>query len=203
LILVRHGETPWNREPRFQGGQDIPLSAEGRRQAEKVAQALAGQPVAAVYTSPLGRARETAEIVAKPHRLSVQADEAFREISFGAWEGSTPDEVLARFPEDYRAWRTEPDVVRFPGGEELATAAARVRAGVARLGDRHPVETVVVVSHGVVIRLVVLEALGLSPGRLRAVHASLGGITEIDYEPGFTTVQRMNALQHLEREAER
>jgi broad specificity phosphatase PhoE len=197
LVLIRHGETPWNREPRFQGWKDIALCDEGRLQAEQVAQALAPAPMAAVYSSPLARARETAEIVAKPHRLSVVADEAFREMSFGVWEGLTPDEVVARFPDAHRAWRAEPETVRFPGGEDLATAAARARAGVERLAAAHRGDTIVVVSHGLVIRLIVLDALGLPPARLRAVHATPGGITEIEYQPGFATVQRLNVLQHL------
>jgi len=202
LILVRHGETAWNREPRFQGWIDIALCEEGRVQAEKVAQALAAQTVAAVYSSPLARARETAEILAKPHRVSVVADEAFREMSFGVWEGLTAGEVMAQFPDAHRAWRAEPHTVRFPGGEDLATAAARARAGVERLREAHGDDTVVVVSHGLVIRLIVLEALGVPPARLRAVHATPGGITEIEYRPGFATVYRMNVLQHLERELE-
>jgi broad specificity phosphatase PhoE len=202
VLLIRHGETAWNREPRFQGWKDVGLCDEGRLQAEKVARALAGHQVAAVCSSPLARARETAEILAKPHRLSVAADEAFREISFGVWEGLTPEEVMARFPDAHRAWRTAPETVRFPGGEDLAIATARARAGIERLRESHAGETVIVVSHGIVVRLIVLDALGLPPARLRAVHATPGGITEIEYLAGFATVHRVNVLHHLERDLE-
>ena len=199
VILVRHGETAWNRERRFQGWRDIPLSAEGRLQAEKTARALVACGAAAVYTSPLARARETAEIVAKPHRLGVTADEAFKEMSFGVWESLTVDEARAAFPALYHAWREAPHTVRFDGGEDLATAAARAVAGLARLREAHGGGTVVLVSHGIIVRLIVLDALGLGVERLRAVHATPAGITEIEYRPGWATVHRMNTLSHLEQ----
>ena len=202
LILVCHGETAWNRERRFQGWRDVPLSSDGRAQAEKTARALAESSVTAVYTSPLGRARETAEHIAKPHRLAVTADEAFKEISFGAWEGMTLDEVATRFGGLYAAWRTEPHTVRFPAGEDIAAAGARALGGIARLREAHGGETVVLVSHGVIVRLIVLEALGLAPARLWALHAAPGGVGEIEYRPGGATVHRMNTRWHLEAPGE-
>lgn len=198
LILVRHGTTPWNRERRFQGWRDVPLSAEGRIEAEKTARALAAVEVAAVCTSPLGPARETAEIIAKPHRLAVTADEAFREMSFGAWEGLTVEEVRERFPAPAEAWRAAPETARIPGGEDLAAARARALDGIRRLRETHAGQAAVLVSHGVLARLVVLDALGLPPAGLWAVHATPGGITEIEYRPGWATVHRMNTVQHLE-----
>jgi broad specificity phosphatase PhoE len=198
LILVRHGETAWNRERRFQGWRDVPLSADGRVQAERTARALARSGAARVYTSPLGRARETAAEIAKPSGLGVVADEAFKEISFGAWEGMTLDEVEARFGELHAAWRTEPHRVRFPAGEDLATAGARALGGLARLAAAHAGQTVVLVTHGVIVRLIVLQALGLGPERLWVVHATPAGISEIEYRPDAATVHRMNTLGHLE-----
>jgi phosphoserine phosphatase len=198
LILLRHGETAWNRERRFQGWQDVPLSPEGRVQAERTARALAESGATAVYASPLGRAQETAALIAKPHRLAVTSDAAFQEISFGAWEGLTPDEVQARFGALWAAWRAAPHTVRFPGGEDLATAGARALGGVARLAGSHPGQTVLLVSHGVIVRLIVLDALGLGPERLWAVHAAPGGVSEIEYRAGSATVHRMNTLWHLE-----
>lgn len=177
---------------------DIALSAEGRSQADKTAGALAGIDIAAIYASPLARARETAEIIAKPHRLSVELALAFKEMSFGVWEGLTVDEVSARLPDAYRRWRDEPHTARFPSGGDLLSAGARARDGVEHLRGAHDGETVAVVSHGLMIRLLVLDALGLGPERLRAFRAAPGGITEIDYQPAFTTVQRMNTVQHLE-----
>ena len=116
--------------------------------AEKAGRALAGSGAAAIYTSPLGRARETAEIIAKPHRLWVTADEAFEGVSFGVWEGLTAEEVGRTFSVLHGAWRDAPQTVRFPGGEDLATARARALRGIERLQAAHPQETVVVVGRG-------------------------------------------------------
>src|SRR5688572_11288317 len=100
LFVVRHGETAWARERRYAGSRDVALSEAGRRQCEAVARTLAGSLPAAVYSSPLARARASAEIIAQPHRLGVEIDPAFREMTFGDWEGLTREEVAARFPHD-------------------------------------------------------------------------------------------------------
>ena len=158
LLLIRHGETGASRERRFAGSRDVPLTGFGRRQCEAVAQALAPNAIAAVYASPLERARVSAEIVARPHGLAVRLEPAFREMSFGAWEGLTADEVMARFPEAMAAWRTAPHLTTPPGGESLAAVAARVAAARDELVDVHRGETVVLVAHAIVIRLLVLAA---------------------------------------------
>ena len=198
LIVVRHCETGWNRERRFQGWQDSPLSDHGCAQAGAVSRALAEQKLGAVYASPLGRAVQTAEVIARAHGLSVTPDPAFKEMSFGAWEGLGVDEVRLAFPDDFATWRTEPHRASFGGPETIEDVRARALAGLERLQQAHEGETVVLVSHGVVVRLIVLDALGLPSSRLWAVHAEPAGITEIEYRPGWTTVHRMNTRQHLE-----
>src|SRR5690242_21456292 len=103
LFAVRHGATEYSRDRRFTGSRDVPLTTDGRLQAEAVAQALAGAAVAAVYTSPLERARMCAELVAKPHRLEPRVVPELSEMAFGAWEGLSRDELAARFPRDAEA----------------------------------------------------------------------------------------------------
>src|SRR5438128_9509712 len=178
LFLIRHGETAWSRERRFAGSRDVPLAPEGLRQCEAVASTLASQVVAAVYASPLERARASAEVVARPHRLPVVIEPAFREMAFGEWEGLTRGEVAARFPTDYERWRAAPHLLRIADGETLGEVGARVRAGVGEFLGAHDGETVVLVSHAVVIRLVVLDALGLGPERPWTVDAAPPGLTE-------------------------
>ena len=198
LFAVRHGATEYSRERRFAGSRDVPLTTDGRLQADAVAQALAGAGVAAVYTSPLERARVCAELIAKPHRLEPRVEPDVREMAFGAWEGITREELRGRFPREAEAWRRTPHLVTPPGGETLAAVAARVRGALARLIAAHAGETAVLVSHAIVVRLIVLAALGLGPERLWAVDASPAGITEIEYLGDWATVHRMNTLAHLD-----
>jgi broad specificity phosphatase PhoE len=182
LFALRHGETAWTRERRFSGSRDLPLTPQGERQAQALADVLAAEQVAAVYASPLERARGTAEIIARARRLPVIAEPSLREMAFGDWEGLTRDEVEARWPELFALWRRSPERAVPAGGESLLDVGGRV---------------VVLVSHAIVLRLLVLDALGLGPERLWSIDASPAGLTEIEYLPGWATVHRMNTLAHL------
>jgi probable phosphoglycerate mutase len=198
LIVVRHGETDWAREGRYAGARDVPLNPLGLRQCDATAAALAGRSAAAVYASPLERARTTGEIIAKPHRLEVAVEPVFREMTFGAWEGRTRDEVRAASPDLYRAWLETPHLAALPEGETLAQVHARVVEGLGELRAQHDGATVVLVTHGIVIRLLVLDALGLGPERLWSLEASPAGITELEYEADWATIHRMNTIVHLD-----
>jgi broad specificity phosphatase PhoE len=198
LFAIRHGETDWSRERRFAGSRDIPLAATGRVQSDAVARALAPSGLTGVYASPLERARTSAEVIAKPHRLEVTIEPAFREMAFGAWEGLTRAEAAARFPDEIAVWSVAPQLATPPGGEPLTAVAARVATALHALVERHAGETVALVSHAIVTRLLVLAALGLGPERLWSVDASPGGITEIEYQGAWVTVHRMNTLAHLD-----
>ena len=198
LFVVRHGETAWVRERRFAGSRDIPLTEAGRRQCAAVARALAGSVVAAVYASPLERARTSAELIAKPHDLPVRVAPAFAEMAFGPWEGLTGEEVRTRFPEAWEQWRSAPHLCKLAGGDTLSGVAERVAAGLEELREAHAGQTVVLVSHAIVARVIVLGALGLGLDRLWTLDAAPAGITEIEYEPGWATVHRMNTVAHLE-----
>ena len=137
LLLVRHGETDWNRELRIQGSSDTALNATGRAQALELARDLADVPFDAVYSSDLGRARETAEIVVADRGLDVRLDAALRERNFGSWEGLTRAEIADRFPDlEQHDGETDDDV------------RERVLAAVDRIVAAHPGKEVLVVSHG-------------------------------------------------------
>lgn len=198
LFVVRHGETTWSREHRFAGWRDIPLSPAGLAQCEAVARALAGVGPAAVCASPLERTRTSAEVIARPHRLEVRLDADFREMGFGDWEGLSREEVAARFPDAWEIWRTAPERFVRPGGESLGTVAERVARGLAGLRAAHGERTVILVTHAVVARLLVLSALGLGPERLWTVDAAPAGISELEYRDDWVTLHRMNTLAHLD-----
>src|ERR1700674_421178 len=160
LLILRHGETAWNRERRYQGWTDTPLSPEGLVQAEAAARELKEHTFAAVYSSPLRRALDTAAVIAAPHGLEVETDPAFRDLGFGQWEGLTLDEARARDAVLHADWAKMPHLVSPPNGESLATARERVLAGLERLRAGHADETVCLVAHGIPVRILILEALG-------------------------------------------
>lgn len=151
LIAVRHGETAWNRETRIQGQLDIPLNALGQAQAQRVAQALSGELVHAVYASDLSRARQTAEAIAAGLGLPVRLDAGLRERAFGVFEGLTWAEIESAWPAESQRWRRRDPDFGAPGGEVLQDFYQRCVGSVARLAQRHPGQTVVIVAHGGVL----------------------------------------------------
>lgn len=157
LILVRHGETDWNRHGIWQGTADVPLNARGREQAAALAASLAGVRVDAAYSSPLARARETAERVVEGRSLSVAVHPDLREISYGLWQGKGPAARTRCHPGLERIWRADPWRVRFPGGETLEEVSARACAAVAAIIARHPGEAVLISGHGHLNRLILLH----------------------------------------------
>jgi len=158
IVLVRHGETDWNRERRFQGHADMPLNDTGRQQARELADVLRGEELAAVYTSPLRRASETAEIVAEHLGLETRWLEGLREIDVGDWQGLTVDEVKARFPEGADVdWRSG-----WPNGETHEELGARVIPSLLDLERQHPESRVLGVTHAGPIRVALAVSAGLS-----------------------------------------
>ena len=197
MLLLRHAETDWNRERRFQGWRDVPLSASGREQARSAARLLAATPLTAVWSSPLARARETAALIAAPHTLPVRESDAFKEMGFGTWEGLTREEVQARFPDALAAWAARPHEARWPGAESLAAVRARALGGLEELRQAHKGQTVCLVSHGITSRVLILEALGLGLDRLWSLQVSSTGISELEFGDDWTTLHRMNSRIHL------
>jgi broad specificity phosphatase PhoE len=147
ILMARHGETDWNRERRFQGHADPPLNEAGRQQARELADALAGSGVTAVYSSPLARARQTAETVAEALELPLETHAALREVDVGSWEGLTRDEVEQRFPVGFQRWFVDFGH-GWDDGESYDDLGRRVLAGLLELAARHTNERILVVSHG-------------------------------------------------------
>jgi broad specificity phosphatase PhoE len=158
IALARHGETPYNAERRFQGHLPVPLNERGREQAYELAAVAAQRAWAALWCSPLARARETAEIVGARIGLEPREDARFAETETGDWTDRTFDEVEAEDPERFAAWRRADAGFRFPGGESFAEQLARVDAG---LDDvRRGSLPALVVCHRGVIRLALADARG-------------------------------------------
>ena len=162
-MLVRHGATVLSAEDRFAGASDVPLGEEGRMQAQRLADRLAPDSMAAVYGSPLRRAFETATILAKPHDLRVTLVDDLREIDHGRWEGLRRDEAATRYPEEYAAWEHDPFTFAPTGGEPGQRVMERGLRAFQQIVLAHPGERVLVVSHKATIRLIIAHVLGIDP----------------------------------------
>jgi broad specificity phosphatase PhoE len=164
IFLARHGESDWNVEKRFQGHTDRPLTERGRDQAHALADLVAVEKIDAVYTSPLSRARETAEIVAARAGLEPVALPELREVDTGSWSGLSRADVKARFPEGFARWRSGGS--GWEDGETYEQMAERVIGALRTIAEGHPDGRVLVISHG---------------GPIRAIHAAAEGVAIDDY----------------------
>jgi probable phosphoglycerate mutase len=170
IVLVRHGETDWNRDNRFQGHADPPLNDAGRAQARALAEELRGELFAALYTSPLRRASETAAILGPRLGLEPRAEASLMEVDVGSWSGLTRSEVEERFPVGFARWLEYGH--GWEDGETYDELGGRVVAGLSSLGTRHPDAAVLAVTHGGPIRsaLAAAEGMPFEEAR-RSIHA--------------------------------
>ena len=163
IHLVRHGQTIMNAQVRFRGRLDVPLNEVGRAEAQEAARALVGSGIVAVYTSPLGRAREVAEAIAVKNGVgAVRAQPDLVNLDYGAWEGLTKEESAEVDPVAWAAYTSDPEAAVCPEGEAVAASADRVVAALRAIAKDHPGQSVAAVSHGVMLRLAVLRVAGAS-----------------------------------------
>jgi ribonuclease H / adenosylcobalamin/alpha-ribazole phosphatase len=160
LLLVRHGQTEWNANRKVMGRQPVPLNEAGRAQALALAGELAGTNLAAIVSSPIARARETAEILAaKQNGVAIETDDAFAELDYGAWVNCSFDELSVRFAEEWRTYRHDPGAAAFSGGESIRAAAERIGPAVDRLVARVRDGRVLLVSHADVLKIALVHLL--------------------------------------------
>jgi broad specificity phosphatase PhoE len=153
LYMVRHGETPWNVEGRYQGQLDPPLSKKGRQQAQATANSLAPLGFDAIFSSDLARARQTAEALADITNLAIQLDSRLREIHQGQWQGVLIDDIRAGWPDEIYGWENDPWHYHPPGGERLQALQTRLSAVIRDIAARHPQGKVAVFTHKLPIAL--------------------------------------------------
>jgi alpha-ribazole phosphatase len=166
--LVRHGETEWAAEDKFNGWGDIDLNDRGRAQAGRLAERLGRAQIAAVYCSSLRRCRDTAAVVAGPHNLVPIARQELMELHFGAWDGMPRPEIMARYPSEWAAWVDDPASVAPPGGETAQVALDRAVGALKQIVSAHPGQQVVVVAHKAINRLLLCTVLGIPARHYRA-----------------------------------
>lgn len=200
IVLVRHGQTAWNREVRFRGRADVPLDEVGLRQAQATGRYLASRwPIVAVYASRMSRAMQTAQAIARAQGLTAQPLDGLLDINFGAWQGLSPDEVAQRYPDLYRAWIEAPHTVHFPGGEGLDDVRQRVMAGLEEVVTRHAGQAVALVSHTVANRVLLCAVLGLSNAHFWRLQQDTCAVNVFDVaEDGTYTMVLLNDTCHLQ-----
>jgi 2,3-bisphosphoglycerate-dependent phosphoglycerate mutase len=179
LILVRHGETDWNRELRFQGHVDVGLNAIGLEQARRLARRLAAERAHRLYVSDLLRARQTAHPVAEQLRLSTVSEPALREQSFGVVDGMRVDDIKAQHPQAWEGWLRFQEDYGMPGGETTRQFHARVLDAVNRLAAEHRGETLVVVTHGGVLDMIYRTARSLGLNGPRQSDIPNAGVSRV------------------------
>ncbi len=198
LIVVRHGETLYNVQGRFTGQMDIPLSALGERQAAALGKRLAAEPLAAIAASDLQRARVTAQAITRYHELPVQEDADLREMTFGAWEGSTYDEIVARDADLVQRWLSDPTIYAPPGGETVIQLRDRVVRALERWQTRCPETTILWAVHGGVIEVLLCHLLGVDLKLRWQFRHENASITEIELGRKGTRVVHLNETTHLD-----
>jgi broad specificity phosphatase PhoE len=201
LLLVRHGETTWNQENRWQGQADVPLSDAGRVQARLLAQRLRADDrrVHAIYASDLSRAFETAEILSEMLRMPLNPDSGWREMNIGVWSGLTTAEVIERHAVEWERLRAGEDLPR-GGGETFAQFQGRIIQSAQRLAQRHIGEQIVIVTHGGVVRAFLLHCRNLPTSKFREID-KIGntGLSEVTFSiGGETVIHSVNDVTHLD-----
>jgi broad specificity phosphatase PhoE/ribonuclease HI len=197
-LLLRHGQTALSTERRFAGRGDIPLTEAGRRQAAGAAARLAALGgIDLIVTSPLQRARRTAQAVAEATGAPLQVEDDLAETDFGQWEGLTFAEASAKWPDEVSAWLSSADVAP-PGGESFADVARRVVAALDRLLAAHEFRTLLLVSHVTPIKTLACRAMLAPPAAMFRIHLDVASLCEIDwYADGPAVVRSLNDTAHL------
>ena len=198
ILAICHGETAWNAEARIQGHQDIALNATGQWQAQRLAQALAAEPIRAIYASDLQRAYRTAQAVAAATGAPLHTEPGLRERGFGTFEGRTFAEVEAAWPEQARRWRERDPHYTPAGGESLHTLRLRVTEAVQRLAARHAGELIVLVAHGGTLDVLYRAATGQDLQAPRTWQLANAAINRLLWTPQGLALVGWADTQHLE-----
>ena len=197
IILLRHGETTWNIEGRYQGQEDTPLSPRGLEQGKKAALALKNIPSDRAISSPLSRSFETCRMAADYHHLTVMKDGRLIEISHGLWEGIHADEIEARYPKEFRLWHTHPEQVQMPEGENLEDVRKRAREAFDEYAAKYDGETVLVAAHDAVNKAIICDLLGLDMSHFWQIKQDNACINVLECDKGIWRLVTLNSTAHL------
>lgn len=198
LIIVRHGESEWNRIHRYQGQIDAPLSDLGLRQAEALGQRLKNEQIDHIYSSTLQRAALTAEAIARHHAgTPFSSSEALLEIHHGEWQGKYAHEIIEQYPDGLREWREHPTRSQMPGGESFSNVLKRTLDFKELLYARHKDQTVLVSTHDVIVKILVSDALGMNMDRINRIWVTNASISVIEYGDDLPYLVSLSEACHL------
>jgi phosphoserine phosphatase len=200
LIIVRHGESEWNRLGRYQGQADAPLSDLGIGQAEALAGRLKRETFDAIFASPLQRAARTAEAIARYHPdVPFQHEPAIMEIHHGDWQGLYIQDIVARYADELREWRRHPTRSQFPNGESFSNILKRVIDFKDHLLNDYADRTVLISTHDVVVKIFVADALGMNMDRINGIWVTNASISVIEYGDDLPYLVSLSEACHLGR----
>ncbi len=200
VLLIRHGETDWNRDARIQGHQDVPLNEIGRRQARLLTARLSGEGIEAAYASDLSRTYETAELALAGLNLPIHRTADLREASFGVWEGKRWAEVEREFPEEIARYRRELGRHAPPGGESLTDVRERAVRAFRRISADHRDQAVALFSHGGPCRAILAHVLGLDVTQARRFGMGNASVHVVEGDGDDAQVALLNDTGHLKGE---
>ena len=198
IILVRHGHVDWIAPERFRGRAELALSDLGRRPAQALANYIAKTwGPDAIYTSPLGRCRDTGAAVAAPFKLEPQVAGGLCDIDYAEWQGLTREQAEERWPDEIGLWFRAPHLAAIPGGETLAALLSRAAAALGEILQAHPIGTVVLVGHDSVNRVLLLFALDLPLAKYWHLRQDPCSLNELFFENDAFVIGSINQTQHL------
>ncbi|MEI7771901.1 MAG: histidine phosphatase family protein [Chloroflexales bacterium] len=198
MIIVRHGESEWNRIHRYQGQLDAPLSDLGQRQAEALAERLKNEPIAHIYSSRLQRAANTAQTIATHHTsVPFEYAEELLEIDHGEWQGKYASEIEAQYSAGLREWREHPTRSQMPGGESFSNILKRTLEFRERAYAKHPDQTILVSTHDVIVKILVADALGMDMDRINRIWITNASISVIEYGSDLPFLASLSEAGHL------
>ena len=198
IILVRHGETTWNIEGRYQGQEDTPLSERGLKQGQLLAEGLRNIPIDLAISSPLKRSYQTCKFCADLHKLPVATDERLLEINHGSWEGVLSGDIQKQYPVEFAQWHSEPQKVVMPGGgESLEDVRKRVRAAFDEYVVKYPDKTILVAAHDAVNKAIICDILGLGMEHFWQIKQDNTCINVLEYNEGVWRAVLINSTNHM------
>lgn len=198
MLLIRHGETEWNRVLRYQGQKNVELNDRGKNQAVKIAKRLAEKEIDVLYSSDLDRAAETADIIAEVQQKPVERDQRLREMDFGQWEGLNYDRIKNNHPERFKKWYNDPTSVNPPEGEYLSQFQQRIISSFTEIKESHEGEKIAIITHGGVIRVWLAHLLQMPLGKYWRLEVDNTSLSIVKFYDRYPVLKLLNSTSHLE-----